>query len=143
MKKHWYFLIPAVIVLTPVLLALGYVVSYGYSWGEAFQCVRHFGECKTRYAQKFSESSLSRVQVGMTGDQVFNLIGGPMEGHVVDGKFSPVWRYSLPAGSAAYHHERTVHFATPANKPPVVKAIVRRLHGPEAASTVDALPTAH
>ena len=142
MKKHWYFLIPAAVVATPVLLAFWYVLSFGYSWGEAFECVRYFGQCKTRYAQKFSESNLSRVQPGMTGDKVFDLIGGPMEGHVVNGKFSPIWRYSLPAGSAAYYHERTVHFATPANKPPVVKAVIRRLHKPGDPTNTEGFPTA-
>lgn len=128
MKKHWYFLIPVVIAAIPVLLMAWYVSSFGYSWSEAWNCVKHFGQCRTRYAQKFSESQLARITPGMKGDKVFELIGNPMEGHIKDGKPAPVWRYSLPEASAAYYHERAIIFDLPPGKPPTVKAIVRRLN---------------
>ena len=130
MKKHWYFIIPLVIVAAPVLLACWYVASFGYSWPDAWSSVMHFGSCRTRYAQKFSESQLAKIQPGMKGDQVFALIGNPMEGHIRDGKPAPVWRYSLPGESAEYYHERAVIFNLPPGKPPTVKSVVRRLHQP-------------
>ncbi len=131
MKNKSWLLIPSVIAAAPLLLAVGYVVSFGYSWQDAWGSVRHFGGCKTRYAQKFSESSLDRVRPGMKGDEVFKLIGNPMEGHLLDGKPAPVWRYSLPQHDAAYYHERAVLFSLPPGKPPTVKAVLRRLHRPD------------
>lgn len=130
MKKYWHFLIPLAILALPLLLVVWYVVSFGYSWSEAFTSLRHFGECRTRYAQKFSESQLSRILPGMKGDQVYALIGNPMEGHIKDGKPAPVWRYSLPEGAAAYYHERAIVFNLEPGSPPTVKSVIRRLHQP-------------
>ena len=130
MKKNWYFVVPLLLVAAPVLLSAWYVTSYGYSWSEAWSCVKHYGQSSTRYGQKFTESQLSRITPGMKGDQVFQLIGQPMEGHIKDGKPAPLWRYSLPNGSSTYYHERAVLFDLPPGKPPTVKAIVRRFHQP-------------
>lgn len=131
MKNKSYFLIPAAILAVPLLMACWYVFSFGYSWDDAWSSVRHFGGCKTRYAQKFNESNLSRIRPGMKGNEVFNLIGAPMEGHLIDGQPAPVWKYSLPKEDAAYYHERAVLFDLPAGKPPTVKSVVRRLRTPD------------
>lgn len=131
MKNKSWFLIPALLVATPLLLAFYYMISFGYSWQDAWGSVRHFGACKTRYAQQFSESNLDRIRPGMKGDEVFKIIGMPMEGHLVDGKPAPVWRYSLPQDDATIYHERAVLFHLPPGKPPTVKTILRRLHLPD------------
>lgn len=131
LKNKTWFLIPAVIIVLPLMLAAWYMLAYGYAWSDAMGSVLHFGGCKTRYAQKFSESSLNRVKPGMKGDEVFKLIGAPMEGHLIDGKPAPVWKYSLPRDGAAYYHERAVIFHVPPGKPPTVKSVLRRLHRPD------------
>jgi len=132
-KKNWYFLVPVVILALPALLTGWYVTSFGYSWSEAWASVQSFGKLRTRYAQKFSESQLNRIRPGMKGDEVFKLIGQPFEGHIVNGKPGPVWKYSLPKGDAEYYHERSILFDLPEGKPPTVKSILRRLHHPGAA----------
>jgi hypothetical protein len=129
-KKNWYFIVPVLIIAIPALLTAWYVKSFGYSWSEAWSAVQHFGQTRTRYAQKFSESQLNRIRPGMKGDEVFKLIGQPFEGHIVNGRPGPIWKYSLPKGDAQYFHERAVLFDLPPGKPPTVKSIVRQLHQP-------------
>jgi hypothetical protein len=130
-KKNWFFILPVGILLLPVLLALWYVTNFGYSWSEAWASVQHFGQTRTRYAQKFSESQLSRIRPGMKGDEVFKVIGQPFEGHIVNGKPGPIWKYSLPKQDAIYFHERSISFELPPGKPPIVKSVLRRLHQPQ------------
>ncbi len=135
MKNKVWILVPAALIAAPLLLALWYVLNFGYSWNDAWTSVRHFGSCQTRYAQQFSESNLERVRPGMSGKDVFNVLGTPMEGHVIEGKASPLWKYSLPKGDAAYHHQRAVLFDLPPGKPPVVKAVIRRLFQPDSSAS--------
>jgi hypothetical protein len=129
MKKP-LILVPLAFISIPVQLTLWYMTSFGYSFNESIQCVLHFVQNRTRYAQKFSEPNLARITPGMTGDQVFKLIGQPLEGHIRDGKPGSHWKYSLAEGTASVYHERTIVFDLPPNAPPKVSEVIKRLHLP-------------
>jgi len=132
MKKHWpLFAFPALLLLTPLLLAVWYMVNFQYSWDQAWIAVGSFGQSRTRYAQQFSEANFSRVTAGMRGDAVYKLIGNPLEGHIIDGKPAPLWKYSLPRDGARHFHERAVLFDIQPGKPPVVRSVIRRPFQPE------------
>ena len=55
LKKNWYLLTPALIVLIPGLIMIYCSVIYGYSMEESGQVVLHIGSTSTRYGQGFSE----------------------------------------------------------------------------------------
>ncbi|MFO1483225.1 MAG: hypothetical protein U1F71_07630 [Verrucomicrobiaceae bacterium] len=127
-KRNWYLLTPAVILLIPAMMILFCSVNYGYSFSESWNALRHFGSTGTRYAQGFSERKFRMVQIGMDGRTVYNIVRNPMERNVpVDNE----WRYSLPASGAEYYHERTLILEKDAKGIPRVKQRISRFHMPD------------
>ncbi|MEZ5387341.1 MAG: hypothetical protein R3F13_17665 [Prosthecobacter sp.] len=128
LKKNWYLLTPALIILIPGLMMLYCNLIYGYSMSESAQVVRHFGSTSTRYGQGFSEGNFRLVRVGMDGKSVFNLLKVPMERNLPE---DTRWRYSLPSSGTQYYHERVVVMGPDAKGIPRVKEKISRFHTPD------------
>jgi len=123
LKKNWYFVVPVGFLALPLIMILYISASYGYTFPEAFQCFKAIGQENTKFQTlHFSESSFRRIQPGMNGRDVFELIGVPLERHDNDTK----WHYSLPVSGAQFYHERTVKME--AGK---VTEVICRFHSPE------------
>lgn len=127
LKKNWYLLTPALILVIPALIILFFTVNYGYSFNDSFKAFCHFGSSSTRYSQGFSESKFSAVRVGMDGRQVYGIIKNPFERLNEDTE----WRYALPNGQAKYYHERTIILEKDKNGVPRVKQRISRFHTPD------------
>ena len=103
--KKWYFIVPIALLCTPLLMTFYISASYGYNFEESLQVLQAIGKSDTKFQTlKFSESRFRQIEPGMSGRDVFELIGVPLERHDNDTK----WTYSLPVGGAQYYHERTV-----------------------------------
>ncbi len=127
LKKNWYLLTPAAIVLIPALLVLYCSVSYGYGMSESLKAVRYLGSTGTRYAQGFSERNFKLVKTGMSPQTVYQLVKNPMERNMPE---DTEWQYSLPASGTSYYHERTLIFERDKNGVLRVKQRVSRFHTP-------------
>lgn len=127
LKRRWYYLAPAVLLLVPMVMVLFYSAKFGYSVSESWTAVRHFSSSATRYGQKFSERQFSRIKPGLDGRQVFELVGVPLEGQDrLD------WHYSFPQSGAQAYHERVVLFErNPKTSIPFVKSVIKRFHSPD------------
>lgn len=124
-KKNWYLFTPALILLIPALMVIYCSVTNGYSIGESWEAVRHFGSTNTRYAQGFTERKFHSVRAGMDGRTVYQIIKNPMERNMPE---DTRWSYSLPGSGAQYYHERTLLFEKDANGIPRVKQKISRFH---------------
>lgn len=124
-KKNWYLLSPALILLIPALMVLYYSVNFGYSAAESWNAVRHFGSANTRYAQGFTERKFRSVQIGMDGRTVYQIIKNPMERNMPEDTH---WSYSLSGSGAQYYHERALLLEKDANGIPRVKQKISRFH---------------
>ena len=103
--KKWYFIVPIALLCTPLLMTFYISASYGYDFKESLEVLQAIGKSDTKFQTlKFSESRFRQIEPGMSGRDVFELIGVPLERHDNDTK----WTYSLPVGGAQYYHERTV-----------------------------------
>lgn len=121
--KKWYFIVPIVLLCTPLLMTLYISASYGYSFGESLEVLQAIGKSDTKYqGLKFSESRFRQIEPGMSGRDVFELVGVPLERHDNDTK----WTYSLPVGGAQFFHERTVLL-----EKGVVTSVICRFHKPD------------
>ena len=129
-KKNWYLLTPALILLIPALLVLFFSINFGYSLSDSMKAVRYFGSSSTRYSLGFSERKFKMVKVGMDGGKVYNTIMNPMEGHVPGADIAE-WRYSLPNGQTDYYHERIIILEKDKNGIPRVKQRISRFHTPD------------
>ena len=128
LKKNWYLLTPAALVLVPTLMIAFCMVNYGYEIPEAMKAVRHFGVTSTRYGQGFTERKFKMVRLGMDGNAVFNMLKVPMERNVPE---DTEWRYSLPSSGTQYFHERTIIMGPDKNGVPRVKQRISRFHTPD------------
>ncbi len=128
LKKNWYLLTPAAIVIVPLLMVIFCVVNYGYDIPESLKAVRHIGSTSTRYGQGFSERKFKMVRTGMDGNAVFNTLKVPMERNMPE---DTEWRYSLPASGTEYYHERTIIMQRDKNGVQRVKQRVSRFHTPD------------
>lgn len=136
LKRRWYYIAPAVLILIPVLMMLYYVVTMGYGFDESWVALQNMGRSNTRYTQKFTESSFSKIVPGMDGRTVYQAMGmQPFEGQA-----GLVWKYSLPQDGAEVYHERTVLFAYDKNHVPRVVRTVKRLHLPESTPADQLMP---
>lgn len=127
LKKNWYFVVPVVLILVPVLMT-GYIsLKYDYSMADAWLVFKTSGQAKTKFQSiKFSESAFKKIRPGMTGRDVFELLGTPLERHDDD----TMWKYSLPVSGAEYFHERTVILEKGTGK---VAGTINRYHTPDTA----------
>lgn len=123
LKKNWYLIIPAVLLGMPALMALYISSSYGYSFGESVEVLKAMGKEKTKFSPiGFSESKFKRIEPGMMGKDVFELVHMPLERHDNDTR----WLYSVPVDGAQYYHERTVLL-----EKGKVTGVITRFHTPE------------
>ncbi|HBJ88233.1 MAG TPA: hypothetical protein DDZ88_31140 [Verrucomicrobiales bacterium] len=128
LKKNWYLLTPAALVLVPLLMIAFCMVNYGYDFTESIKAVRHVGSTSTRYGQGFSERKFKMVRVGMDGKAVYNTLKTPMERNVPE---DTEWRYSLPSSGTEYYHERIIIMEQDKNGIPRVKERISRFHTPD------------
>jgi hypothetical protein len=125
LKKNWYFVVPAVLLAMPVLITWFISAKYNYSMGDAWLVFKTSGKAETKFqGQKYTESKFARIEPGMTGRDVFELIGIPLERHEEDTR----WKFSLPVSGAEYYHERTVVLQPGTGK---VARVINRYHTPE------------
>ncbi len=121
--KRWYLIIPLLLLCSPLLIIGYFMGTYGYSFSEAAECLKHAAESNTKFREvKYSESAFHEVKLGAKGSEVFDLVGLPLERHDDDTK----WCYSLPVGGTQYYHERT--FIMDHGK---VAGIICRFHTPQ------------
>lgn len=124
LKKNWYYVIPVGLLCLPIIMIFYISVSYGYSFDEAIACFKNIGNENTKFqALSYSESKFRSIKPGMSGRDVFELVGIPLERHDNDTR----WVYSAPIGGTAYYHERALIMN--AGK---VTDVVCRFHTPEA-----------
>ena len=129
LKKNWYFLVPGVLIALPALVIAMYMGIYGYTWSDALHSAMHFSDSKTTYAIKYSDSGLAKITPGMEGRTVYELIGQPLEGHIVGVKPGTNWIYSTAGAQHHSYHERAVIFdLNGAGGVPRVKQVVKRFH---------------
>jgi len=123
MKKR-YFLVPVTLLCAPLLMTLYISANYGYDFNESLEVLKAVGKSETKFqALKFEERNFRKITPGMTGRDVFELVGLPLERHNNDDK----WSYSVPVSGAEYYHERTVLL-----EKGVVTQVICRFHKPEA-----------
>jgi len=125
LKKNWYFVVPAVLILVPLLMTGFISMKYDYSMADAWLVFKTSGQAKTKFQNiKFSESAFKKVVPGMNGRQVYELLGTPLERHEDD----TLWKYALPVSDAQYYHERTIVMQPGTGK---VASVINRYHTPE------------
>ncbi|MBL9113421.1 MAG: hypothetical protein JNJ83_00325 [Verrucomicrobiaceae bacterium] len=125
LKKNWYFLVPAVLVAVPLLITVYISTKYNYSMGDAWVVFQTSTKAKTKFqSQKYTERGFAKVQPGMTGRDVFEILGVPLERHDDDTR----WHYSLPVSGAGYYHERTIILQPGTGK---VASVINRYRTPE------------
>ena len=126
LKKNWYFIIPAVLIFLPVLATFYISVAYGYTLGEAWEVFKSKGQEQTKFqALKYSESKFRQIRPGMSGRDVFEMVGLPLERHNED----LLWHYSLPLKGAEFFHERSIVMQPGTGK---VAQVICRYHQPQA-----------
>ena len=122
LTKRWYLLIPLLLLGSPLLCVMYFVVAYGYSFPEAVECFKAVGKTDTKFREgSYSEAKFHEVNPGFSGKDVFERLGVPLERHDDDTK----WCCSLPVGGTQYYHERT--FIMEGGK---VTGIICRFHTP-------------
>lgn len=121
--KKWYFIVPLVLLSSPLLMTLYISASYGYNFSDSLVVLQAIGKSDTKFqGLTFSESKFRQIEPGMSGRDVFELVGVPLERHDNDTK----WTYSLPVSGASYFHERTVLL-----EKGVVTGVICRFHTPD------------
>ena len=123
LTKNWYYIIPVVFLLSPLFIILYISGSYGYNFPESIAVMQHLGEADTKFqVPTYREKLFKRIQPGMMGREVFELIGMPLERHDNDTR----WLYSVPVGGAVYYHERALKLEKGR-----VTEVINRFHLPE------------
>jgi hypothetical protein len=106
LKKYWFVLLPVFLLCLPLVMVGVTMSKYGYSWSEAVEVVKATGKNNTKFQEtKYTERSFRKVEKGMNGREVFELLGVPLER---GGKDDTVWRYSVNVGGTGYFHECTL-----------------------------------
>jgi outer membrane protein assembly factor BamE (lipoprotein component of BamABCDE complex) len=106
LKKRWYYLIPVLLVCFPVLMVLYVSVTYDYGLNESWTYIQNMDKTDTKFrVGKYSESRFNKIDPGMMGSDVFELIGLPLERNMPD---DTRWSYSVAQHGAKYFHERVV-----------------------------------
>ena len=120
--KRWYLLIPVLLLASPLVIILYFMMIYGYAFDESVECFKAVGKADTKFRQgTYTEAKFHEVQPGFSGKDIFDRLGIPLERHDGDTK----WCYSVPVGGAEYYHERT--FVMEGGK---VKSVICRFHTP-------------
>jgi hypothetical protein len=123
LTKRWYLLIPLLLLCSPLLIILYFVVTYGYTYTEAVECFKAVGKTDTKFRVGiYSEAKFHEVEPGFSGKDLFDRLGIPLERHNGDTE----WCYSLPVGGTPYYHERT--FIMKNGK---VTRVICRFHTPQ------------
>jgi hypothetical protein len=106
MKKLGYYLLPITLLCIPLLM-VGYQMSaHGYSWSEAVLAVRSAGKNQTKFQElKYSERLFHRIQPGMSGKEVYEMLGTPLERNM---PADTLWKYSVNIGGTGFYHERSL-----------------------------------
>jgi hypothetical protein len=106
LKKYWFVILPISLLCLPLIM-VGYTkMTYGYSWAESTEVLRAIGKNNTKFQEtKYEERKFRRIEPGMNGRDVFELVGVPLERNMPD---DTVWRYSVNVGGTGYFHERTL-----------------------------------
>ena len=86
-------------------------VRYGYNMSDTLNCLLTTGQNTTRFAPGYTERAFSKIHQGMTADEVFRILGEPL--NRVTWSLWPEgdWDYSQPATSSGHYHCRFVRFA--------------------------------
>lgn len=138
LKKNWYLVVPAVLIMLPLVMTFYISTTYGYTMGQAWEVFKTSTQQETKFQKlKFTESKFKSIRPGMSGREVFELLGVPLERHLDD----TLWHYSLPlhGSQTQYYHERTIVMQPGTGK---VASVINRYHTPEtpAAATTPPLP---
>lgn len=126
-KKNWYFFTPLLLLAIPAAIYLFYASSMGYSSTDSMNATKYFLVSGTRYAMEYNEVNFNRLQPGMDGRQVYQIMGKqPSERLDNDTR----WVYSLAKPGSKAYHERVVIMERDKQNVPRVKELVRRFHTP-------------
>lgn len=70
------------------------------------------GQNATRYATGYSETTFAQIRAGMTREDVFRLLGQPLERVTYPDSWPEMhWIYSQAASRSGHFHLRSVRFA--------------------------------
>ena len=124
LKKRWYYLIPVLLVCFPLLMVLYVSLSYGYSPAESWSYIQNMDKTESKFRiGAYSEGRFDKVEVGMSGSDVYQLLGMPIERNMPE---DTRWSYSVALNGSKYFHERLVLL-----EKGKVTGIIKRFHMPE------------
>ena len=124
LKQRWYLLVPILLVCFPFLMVLYISVSYGYGLDESWTCLQNIGKTGSKFrVGVYSESRFDRVEPGMMGRDVYELLGQPLERNMPE---DTRWYYSVAEHGSTYFHERVVLLDHGK-----VTGTIKRFHTPE------------
>lgn len=127
-KKNWYLFTPLILVIIPAAIYVYYISGVGYEGGDAIKATQYFLVSGTRYPLNYDERNFMRLQPGMDGRQVFEMMRQqPFERHDGDTR----WIYSLPKSGTRAYHERIVVMERDPKSLLRVKEVIRRFHAPQ------------
>jgi hypothetical protein len=138
LKKNWYLVVPAILILLPLVMTFYISTTYGYTMSQSWEVFKTSTQAETKFQRlKFTEGKFKSIQPGMSGREVFELLGVPLERHLND----TLWHYSVPlhGSETKYYHERSILLQPGTGK---VTSVINRYHTPEtgAAVATPALP---
>jgi hypothetical protein len=122
--KRWYLAIPLLLLCFPLLMVLYISISYSYSLSESWLYLQNMDKSTTKFrVGAYSEGRFKKIQPGMMGRDVFELVGMPLERNMPE---DTRWSYAVPVSGSTYFHERVVVL-----EKGKVASIIKRFHTPE------------
>lgn len=119
LKKYWFVILPISLICLPLIMVGYTMMAYGYSWADSLEVVKATGKNNTKFQEtKYVERNFRKIEPGMNGRDVFELVGVPLERNMPD---DTVWRYSVNVGGTGYFHERTLKMERGIVKDVIVK----------------------
>jgi hypothetical protein len=106
-SMHW--LIALTIVLALFALT-SWRARYRYNLEDTYLSLLTTGQNATRYGPQYSDSALERVRIGMGSNEVYAILGEPLQRYTYM-ESKECWRYSLPASRSGHYHNRSVWFS--------------------------------
>ena len=126
MRKRRAFQAAVATGFLALIVALAWpAVRQGYGFKDTLACVFTIGRNATRYGAGYSENAFAQIRVGMTQEELLDLLGQPLERVTYPSSWSQMdWKYSQAASRSGHFHLRTVRF-TPDGK---VSHVFKLLH---------------
>lgn len=100
MKLSRTIIVIVLFVVVLVALAVAAYSPHARSFGDAVSYLMFLREDGTTFAPGFTEAKFDRVQIGMSEEEVTNVLGDPLQKQLNDDK--TYWRYSTGPSGGSY-----------------------------------------